>query len=412
MLKLYKFQQKAVDDLCNGKKLAILPCGAGKTAVMFRWLARTGRKKVLIITTPSKVKSGDMQKEAVLWNGQEWVDGLDKFLVISWYKARQFRKKSGDIFDDTWAIAFDEVAKAKGYSSGMGRAFLMITKRARYWTGYTATPGDKWIDLMPYMVATHFFKHKTEFCERHAVVQRYRGFPEIQKYLRVELLKRIWDSITTRPDTSQLSKELPKETHEMVLFKEPKGYKKFLKERIDPETGEYIETAMGMVHKCRQMCFTKEKQEWLSEFIEGLGTNCVFFCNYIEEEETLSEIAKKALPKEAKVWRIDGSHHEIPTAETIGKYDVVIAHYASGGEALNLQFMNYWCSISPNYSLTTSIQARGRIKRIGQKNPMFFYYLKSEGTIEDSIYDCLKHKHDFSEMTWLAENGLTDVKSE
>ena len=123
----------------------------------------------------------------------------------------------------------------------------------------------------------------------------------------------------------------------------------------------------------------------------------------------MCEIANKVLPKDAKVWRIDGSHHEIPTAETIGKYDVVVAHYLSGGEALNLQFMNYWCSVSPNYSLTTSVQARGRIKRIGQRLPMFFYYLKSKGTIEDDIYRCLKRKQDFSERTWLADNGLVDV---
>ena len=188
-------------------------------------------------------------------------------------------------------------------------------------------------------------------------------------------------------------------------------YKKLLNDCIDPRTGEYVETAMGMVHLCRQFCFTKEKQEWLKDFIEGLGTNCVFFCNYIEEEELVCEIAEKSLPEGARIWRIDGKHHEIPTAETIGKYDVVVAHYASGGEALNLQFMNYWCSISPNYSLSTSVQARGRIKRIGQKyDRMFFYYLKTADTIEDDIYDCLREKKDFSEDIWLAKKGLNDLK--
>ena len=412
MLNLYKFQQKAVDDLCNGKSLAILPTGAGKTAVMFNWLKLTGKKKILIVTTPSKVKSGDMQKEAVMWCGQDWLDGLDAFEVISWYKLRKWQQSNSLKLlgcGSTYAVAFDEVAKAKGYSSGMGKAFLGITSRVGEWTGYTATPGDKWIDLMPYMVATGNFANKTAFLDKHAIVQRYKGYPEITKYLYTNKLQDIWDSITTRPDTSQLAKELPSEAHKVIEFKAPTEYKKLLKERIDPVTGDYIETAMGLVHKCRQMCFTKEKQEWLSEFIEGLGTNCIFFCNYIEEEEKVCKIAKNVLPKGAKIWRIDGSHHEIPTEETIGKYDIVVAHYLSGGEALNLQFMNYWCSVSPNYSLTASVQARGRIKRIGQRLPMFFYYLKSKGTIEDDIYRCLKHKQDFSEKTWLADNGIVDV---
>ena len=409
MPKLYKFQQQAVRDLYNGKSLAILPTGAGKTAVMMNWLRLTGKRKLLIVTTPSKVKSGDMQREAVVWCGQDWVSALEKMEVISWYKLRKWQvENSGKLHTDgyKWAIAFDEVAKAKGYTSGMGRAFINLTKCVDDWTGFTATPGDKWIDLMPYMVATGNFRSKTEFLDKHAIVQRFKGYPEITKYLYVERLQEIWDNITTRPDTSQMAKEMPKETHKVIDFKAPAGYKKVIKERIDPRTGDYIETTMGLVHLCRQLCFTKEKQEWLAEFIEGLGTNCVFFCNYIEEEEELSKIAEASLPKGSRIWRIDGSHHEIPTSETIGKYDVVIAHYASGGEALNLQFMNYWCSVSPNYSLSMSVQARGRIKRIGQRLPMFFYYLKTVGTIEEDIYKCLKHKHDFSEKTWLAEKGI------
>lgn len=404
MLKLYKFQQEAIDELIEGKRLAILPTGAGKTAVMFNWLKETGKKRVLVVTTPSKVKSGDMITEAVMWCGQEWVDSLEMFEVVSWYKLKKWCKENNSKLDRWLAVAFDEVAKAKGYSSGMGVAFRRIADSVIKWSGYTATPGDKWIDLMPYMVAAGEFRNKTEFINRHAIVQNYKGYPEIQRYLDTEHLQDIWDSITTRPDTSQLMKELPSETHKIVEFKAPSGYKKFLKERIDPDTGEYVETAMGVVHKCRQMCFTKEKQEWLSEFIEGLGANCIFFCNYIEEEEKLAEIAKKVLPKGARIWRIDGSHHEIPTAGTIGKYDVVIAHYLSGGEALNLQFMHYWVSVSPNYSLTTSVQARGRIKRIGQKSPMFFYYTYCCATIEEDIMKCLKSKKDFSERVWCAKN--------
>ena len=159
----------------------------------------------------------------------------------------------------------------------------------------------------------------------------------------------------------------------------------------------------------RQICFTDEKKAWLSDFIEGLGTNCVFFCNYIEEEDEVCEIARRVLPKGARIWRIDGQHHEIPAVNTIGKYDIVVAHYASGGEALNLQFMNYWVSVSPNYSYSSSVQARGRIKRLGQKKPMFFYYLKTDKTIEDAIYKTLASKQDFSEKTWLADNGIDDL---
>lgn len=397
---LYKFQQRAVSDLCAGKHFCILPTGAGKTAVMFNWLRQTGKKNVVIITTATKAKSGDMENEAVLWNGQAWRDSLEGFTIISWHKLDRFSLQLNLRGLTDYAFAFDEVAKAKGYMTGMGQGFRRICAHTDVWTGYTATPGDAWKDFITYLTVTHKVKNKTDFIHRYAQVQTFRGFPEIVRYLHEDEIKEMWDDISTAPDTSQLFAEMPSETHKVIEFKTPSDYKNIMETRED-RNGEFIESTMGLCHYLRQICFTKEKQAWLADFIEGLGTNCVFFCNYIEEEDTLCNIAKKALPKGARIWRIDGKHHEIPTPDTIGKYDVVVAHYASGGEALNLQFMHYWCSVSPNYSYSTSLQARGRIKRIGQKHPMFFYYLKATSTIEDDIYTCLKGKSDFSEKAWV-----------
>lgn len=411
MPNLYKFQEQAVADLNAGKHICVMATGAGKTAVMFNWLRDTGKKHVVVITTATKARSGDMQKEAVLWNGQGWLDSLESFEVVSWHKLDKFSLNLKLNHLEDYAFAFDEVQKCKGYTTGMGYGFRRICIHCPVWTGYTATPGDDWKDFITYLTVCGKVKNKTDFMNNFAVVQTFRGFPEIHHYINVDELKRMWDDIITTPDTSQMFREMPRETHKVVEFKAPKNYRKIMKTRTK-EDGEFIETTMGLCHYLRQICFTKEKQEWLSDFIEGLGDNCVFFCNYIEEEEVVCNIAKKVLPKGTKIWRIDGKHHDIPTPNTIGKHDIVVAHYASGGEALNLQFMHYWCSVSPNYSYSTSLQARGRIKRIGQTKPMFFYYLKSVGTIEDDIYACLKSKSDFSEKNWCKklEEELTEVK--
>ena len=192
--------------------------------------------------------------------------------------------------------------------------------------------------------------------------------------------------------------ELPSETHRVIEFNKPKGYDALRKTRIGKD-GEFIESTMGLCHALREISFTKEKQQWIEDFIEGLGTNAVLFYNYIEEGDILCDIINKA-KKGAKVWRIDGKHHDIPTADTIGKYDIVLCQWQSGSEALNLQFMNYWVSVTPTYSYITSTQARGRIKRIGQTKPMFFYYLKCDG-IEAAVYDALRNKKDFSEDVYI-----------
>lgn len=404
MPELYTFQQATVQALLSGKKIAILGTGFGKTAIAMRWLYEksqaTHKRNALIITTATKAHSGDMESEAAMWNGDEWASKM-RITVTSWHKLHDWQKQHKDTLGQ-YLYVFDEVAKVKGYTTGMGRAFQNICKATHDWSGYTATPGDKWIDLMPYFVATGYIKNKTTFLSEYCIMQTFKGYPEIKGYLQESKLQWFWRDITAIPDTTAAARELPSETHKVITFNAPHDYKSIIKTRKDRE-GQFIETPSGLCHYLRQICFTKEKQAWLADFIEGLGTNCVFFCNYIEEEETLCNIAKKALPKGAKIWRIDGKHHEIPTPGTIGKYDIVVAHYASGGEALNLQFMHYWCSVSPNYSYSVSVQARGRIKRIGQKHPMFFYYLKTVKTIESDIYRCLKSKRDFSEKTWLPE---------
>ena len=406
---LYEYQKKAVKDLLDGKRICLMGVGTGKTAVMFNWLKqvceRENRTRVVVITTASKARSGDMLKEAVLWNGQEWVDSLESFEVLSWHKLKSWIRYRDMVFDK-YAFAFDEVQKSKGYSSGMGRAFLSITSMCRVWTGYTATPGDSWKDYISYFTACGFVKNKTQFLRNYCIVQTYRGFPEITRYVNEKELSVMWDKIATAPDTSAIMRELPRENHRVIDFEQPSNYGKVIKDRVRLDTGELIESTPELCHYLRQLSFTRDKQQWLSDFIENLGANAIFFCNYVEEEAKLWDIANKVLPKDARIWRIDGKHHEIPTKETIGKRDIIIAHYLSGGEALNLQFMHYWVSVSPNYSYSTSEQARGRIKRLGQKEPMFFYYLWANKTIEDDIYACLKNKSQFSEKVWAVQQGI------
>lgn len=400
MKELYEFQKQSIRDICGSKNIVVQEVGSGKSAVMMRWLKEQRPKKVLIITTPSKRNSEDFLRDADEWNGEGWRQSLTEFEVISWHGLAKWVSEHYSVLKD-YVYAFDEIQRAKaGISSGMGKAFLKITlnsSRSR-WAGFTATPGDNWLHFYPYFTACGFVPNKTNFMHRFAQVQTFKGFPEIVGWMHEDTLKNWWKQISTTPDTSQMFRELPSSTHEVVEFKKPKGYDK-LKRTRTTEDGEFLDTTMGLCHALREISFTKEKRQWLEDFIEGLGTGCVVFYNYIEEGNEIEKIIKKAR-KEAKVWRIDGGHHEIPTEETIGKYDVVLCQWQSGSEALNLQFLNYWVSVTPTYSYITSTQARGRIKRLGQTKITHYYYLKCEG-IEDDIYKALKNKKDFSEENWL-----------
>lgn len=405
---LYDYQKDAVNQLLDGKHYVISGTGSGKGAMSVVWAKevckRTGKDKVLVITTASKanMKPNDFELDADLWNGKAWRTSLSSFAVISWHKLSRW--VSANWLDlENWVVIADEVAKSSaGVSSAMGKAFLSLAKKTPDWAGFTATPGDTWLKFYPYFQACGLVKNKTRFMNDFAIVATYKGFPEIIGWRDEDQMKEWWKSISAAPDTRKMLAELPEETHKTISFKKPATYDKTFKTSTRPD-GEFLETAGALCSELRKQCFTKEKQQWVADFVENLGTGVVMFYNFIDTGDKLEAIVSKALPKGAKVWRIDGKHHDIPTADTIGKYDVVLCQWQSGSEALNLQFLNYWVAVELCYSYSTAIQARGRIKRIGQKKHMYYAYLLTENTIEQAVLKCLQGKGEFAEDIWLAE---------
>lgn len=407
-MELYKFQTDAVAHLLSGRHFIISGVGSGKTAMSLVWAnhkrKETGKDKLLIVTTASKSRTGDFENEADTW-APSLKKTLSSFLVLSWHKLAAWVKENQKNLDE-YIVVFDEVQRAKaGVSSGMGKAFLNITKYNKDWSAFTGTPGDTWLSFYPYMQACGLVKNKTSFLNTYASVQTYKGYPEIVGWRQEDKLQHMWSLISYAPDTRKVMSELPEQTHKVFTFKRPKDYSKVLKTRYNEE-GEFLDTAGALCAELRRLCFTKEKQEWIKDFVDELESGCVFFYNFIKTGDMLEDIMKKALPKGAKVWRIDGKHHDIPTAETIGPKDMVLCQWQSGSEALNLQFLHYWVAVELCYSYSTANQARGRIRRLGQKHPQWYGYLLTEGTIEQDILQCLKGKSEFSEKNWCISNKL------
>lgn len=408
-MKLYDFQEQSVDALMNGKHFIIAGCGVGKTAMAVVWADKkcmqSGKDKLLIVTTASKSKTGDFVEEAGKWC-PALLTSLSSFSVLSWHKLRAWveEHRCSDLWE--YVVVFDECQRAKaGASSGMGRAFLKIAKETDDWAAFTGTPGDTWLSFYPYFQACGLVKNKTRFLNAYANIETYKGYPEIVGWRGERTLKDMWHAISYSPDTNKIMSELPSQTHRTVFFRRPNKYGRILKTRCN-EDGEFLDTSGALCAELRRQCFSPAKQEWVKDFVDTLESGCVFFYNFVNTGDSLEEIIKKSIPNGARVWRIDGTHHEIPTAETIGEKDMVLCQWQSGSEALNLQFLHYWCSVEACYSYSTSIQARGRIRRIGQEMPQFYYYLRTERTIEDAIYEALRTKSDFSEDVWCADNKL------
>lgn len=362
---LYRFQQDTVDALISDprKHIVVASMGLGKSICAIAWArqtqTRTGINKVLVLSTRSKVSTTDFQDDAdAVFPG--WRDTLGAFELCTWdllYKWVNAHAKELD----QWIYIADEVAKMKaGTGSRRGRAFLKIAKTTPNWSGYTGTPGDAWIDYQGYFIACGLVKNKTEFVRNFCNVQTFKGFPEIVGYYHEDVLRKWWGQISYAPDTKAMTAQLPKTSYHLIKFEKPKGYDKVIKLRqklckdgevsTTPELEDIITNSSQLSNYLRQLCFTKQKQQWVADFLEGLGEGCIIFYNYITTGDTLEKIAKKALPETARIWRIDGRHHEIPTPDVFGDRDIILAQWQSGAEGINAQFIRTWLAVEMQYS--------------------------------------------------------------
>lgn len=89
-----------------------------------------------------------------------------------------------------------------------------------------------------------------------------------------------------------MMKELPGETHKTLEFKKPSTYNKTLKTMMSPD-GEMLDTPGALCAELRRQCFTKEKKQWITDFVETLGTGAVMFYNFIKTGDELEAIVKK-----------------------------------------------------------------------------------------------------------------------
>ena len=138
-----------------------------------------------------------------------------------------------------------------------------------------------------------------------------------------------------------------------------------------------------------------EKADWLEEFLSNTDeVVSVLYCYNVEKEKIVSVCEK--LKKKYIV--INGEVVDKP-AELKKDFDVVIGQYQAFSESLD--GLQYKCHLMVFYSMPDSSlmykQSLGRIDRIGQEKVPTYYHLIMNSTIDETIYNMLINKIEFSE---------------
>lgn len=128
----------------------------------------------------------------------------------------------------------------------------------------------------------------------------------------------------------------------------------------------------------------EQKMDELAEIIDQSDGGVLVFYRFKFEAEAILKRFKQAVPVSRKGAIDQWNAGEIP---------VMLAHPASAGHGLNLQYGGntiVWTSVS--FNLEEWQQANARLHRQGQKNVVMVHTLTSPGTIDEHILDVLEGK--------------------
>ena len=445
-IELRDYQKQILDELRFVPSIGLfIKTGGGKTIT---GLARVEQNRTpnLLVVCPQKIitqwwevleKHTDFTicKYSMSANAKRKNDIIDKFIQ------NEFIKKKCVVVNfeilhkieclnrymcDTWTIIVDESHKIK--NMGTTRKPVIATKtclelgeKTPYKIILTATPTEKenggYIDLYSQLRFLGYIDYtesyfKNEFCIISKLQLPGMPFP-IPKIVGYKInnvereLKPILNA-TCRYYAPKYGDYEP----QMIDIKIPKtkNYNKLLKDRVYEEIIFDNVSAMRIGKKSLiggKITGTNEygdrfnyddndeKASWLEEFLSNTDDIVsVLYCYNVEKDKII-EVCERL---KKKYIIINGDVVDKPK-ELKKEFDVVIGQYQAFSESLD--GLQYKCNLMVFYSMPDSSllykQSLGRIDRIGQTKVPTYYHLIMEGTIDETIYDMLKNKVEFSE---------------
>lgn len=176
-----------------------------------------------------------------------------------------------------------------------------------------------------------------------------------------------------------------------------KAYNEFKKEYITEFTGEVLTAANAGVLALRLHQLVGEyspKVDMTLELLEEIDhAPTVIFVRFRDE---VAQLEKAITAAGYKVMKVTGDIHQHVEFQR-GEGDVCIVNIDAGAEGIDLTRARYAIYYSIGYDRNKYIQSRYRVRRANSKdkvNPVTFFHLIAQGTIDETIYKILNGKED------------------
>ena len=389
MFKLRDDQQKALANLRNGSILCG-GTGSGKsiTALGYYytkicdgqidpWKTKTKGPKLYIITTA-------MKRDLLEWEGECSRYLIDDEVVDSWNNIKKYTDVENAFF------IFDE-QRVVGYGAWT-HAFLKIAKKNR-WILLSATPGDKWEDYAPVFIANGYYKNITQFRMEHCVYSRYTKYPKITHYMNEGRLIYYRNRILVT-----INYKAPAQSHfiDITCGYNKEAFTKIYKDHWNIYDDCPVVNGSEWCKLQRMIVNSDQRRvEELRKLVIDIPKVIVFY-NFDYELELLRKVAEQESLIFAE-WN-GHKHEQIPETDRW----LYFVQYNAGSEAWNCTKTNVIIFYSLNYSYRMMKQAAGRIDRSDTPfKDLYYYRLKSNSPIDNSIDHTLKKKKTFNQDAYV-----------
>ena len=382
-MKLYPHQEKAVEELANGKILwGGVGTGKSLTAAAY-YVRKEAPRDVYVITTAKKRDSLDWVNEFARF-GIDGVaaPGAGRLVVDSWNNIAKYQKTHGAFF------IFDE-QRIVG-SGAWVKAFLHIARR-NHWIMLSATPGDTWLDYIPVFVANGYYPNRTAFKREHVIYNSFTKFPKVDRYIGVGRLVALRNHLLV--EMPYLRNTIRK-TYTEIVEHDEKTLERVTKDRWNVFKEKPLLDVAELFSVTRRVVNSDPSRiEKVRELIQKHPRLIVFY-NFDYELESLRSLASMTTLAE---WN-GHKHQPIPDSESW----VYLVQYTAGAEGWNCTSTDALCFYSLNYSYKIWEQVYGRIDRINTPYTILHYYvLKSNSWIDSAIFKSLSEKRSFNERDFM-----------
>lgn len=434
VVELYPEQQKAVDELGNGKILWG-GTGAGKsiTAMAYFFDKVLGGvrgdfgsihapKDIYVITTARKRDDLDWEDEAIKFGITKQRNasiGGVLLTVDSWNNIERYKdvKDAFFIFDEQRAVG----------SGAWSQTFIKIA-RANQWILLSATPGDTWIDYIPVFVANGWYKNRTAFKREHVVYSSHTKFPKVERYLGTGRLVRLRNQVLVH---MPMDRHTVWHHHEIRVQHDEELMGRVEKDRWHVYENRPLRDVGEMFAVMRKVANSDSSRMEALRTLTTKHPRLIVFYNFDYELEMLRGLsgshrssseadstgAKSTLSLSTEststpttsrssfeVAEWNGHRHDpIPTSDRW----VYLVQYTAGAEGWNCTQTNAVAFWSLTYSFKQYHQAHGRIDRLNTPYvDLHAYSLVSKSFIDRAIKLSLSSKRSFNERKSAASMDL------